>query len=65
MMQLLAQCVALAHVDVSYNYLGTGGTDSLAGVLAQCPGLSILNLRGNQMDFFFIVRPNFSIKMNS
>jgi Ran GTPase-activating protein (RanGAP) involved in mRNA processing and transport len=46
---VLAQCTALAHLDLCGNQIGTAGAYSLAGVLAQCPALARLNLRYNQI----------------
>jgi Ran GTPase-activating protein (RanGAP) involved in mRNA processing and transport len=45
---VLAQCPALAHLDLSLNYnFGAGGAERLAGVLGQCPALADLNLNRN------------------
>jgi hypothetical protein len=45
---VLAQCPALAHLDLSDNHnFGAGGAARLAGVLGQCPALAHLNLLGN------------------
>jgi hypothetical protein len=45
---VLAQCPALAHLDLSGNSdFGAGGAASLAGVLAQCTALAHLKLSGN------------------
>jgi Ran GTPase-activating protein (RanGAP) involved in mRNA processing and transport len=42
---VLAQCPALAHLDLSENYnFGAAGAESLAGVLGQCRELVHLNL---------------------
>ena len=42
---VLAQCPALAHLDLSENYnFGAAGAERLAGVLAQCPALAYLDL---------------------
>jgi hypothetical protein len=47
---VLAQCPALAHLDVSGNsYFGAAGAKRLAGVLGQCRELVHLNLRGNKI----------------
>jgi hypothetical protein len=46
---VLAQCPALAHLDLSGNYIGAGGAERLAGVLAQCPALAHLNLCDNSI----------------
>jgi Ran GTPase-activating protein (RanGAP) involved in mRNA processing and transport len=46
----LAQCPALAHLDLSYNYyFGAAGADRLARVLGQCRDLVHLNLSGNDV----------------
>jgi hypothetical protein len=34
--RVLAQCPALAHLDLYKNQIGDTGADSLAGVLGQC-----------------------------
>jgi Ran GTPase-activating protein (RanGAP) involved in mRNA processing and transport len=45
---VLAQCPALAHLDLSRNVgFGTAGAERLAGVLGQCRELVHLNLRCN------------------
>jgi chemotaxis protein histidine kinase CheA len=41
---LLAQCRALAHLNLSYFVIGLGGAGRLAGVLAQCRALAHLDL---------------------
>jgi hypothetical protein len=41
---VLAQCPALAHLDLGYNQIGNEGAGSIAGVLSQCPLLSHLHL---------------------
>ncbi len=47
---VLAQCPALAHLDLSDNYnFGSAGAEKLAGVLGQCRELVHLNLWGNKM----------------
>jgi Ran GTPase-activating protein (RanGAP) involved in mRNA processing and transport len=46
--RVLAQCPALAHLNLSYNGLGADGVESLARVLAQCPALAHLDL-GNEI----------------
>jgi hypothetical protein len=47
---VLAQCPALAHLDLSGNSgFGAGGADRLAGVLGQCWELVHLNLWGNKI----------------
>ena len=38
---------ALTHLDHSWNQIGAGGAESLAGVLGQCAALAHLNLCGN------------------
>ncbi len=43
----LAQCPALAHLDLSSNGFGDAGTEILAGVLEQCGALVHLHLRDN------------------
>jgi len=47
---VLAQCTALAHLNLRSNQIGSGGADSLAGVLAQCPALAHLDLSGNDIE---------------
>ena len=44
---VVAQCPALAHLDLNSNDIGTAGAQSLAGVLAQCPALAYLKLAWN------------------
>jgi Ran GTPase-activating protein (RanGAP) involved in mRNA processing and transport len=44
---VMAQCPALAHLDLYGNDIGDAGAESLAGVLAQCPALAHLNLGDN------------------
>jgi hypothetical protein len=46
-LEVLAQCTALAHLDLSYNQLGAAGAERLAGVLGQCAALTHLNLKEN------------------
>jgi hypothetical protein len=47
---VLAQCPALAHLDLSGNYhFGAAGAERIAGVLGQCRELVHLNLSGNQI----------------
>ena len=47
---MLAQCPALAHLDLSRNYhFGAAGAERLAGVLGQCAALTHLNLSYNQI----------------
>jgi hypothetical protein len=46
---VLAQCPALAHLDLSQNTIGDAGAESLAGVLAQCAALAHLNLFDNKI----------------
>jgi hypothetical protein len=41
---VLAQCPALAHLDLCCNEISPAGTDSLEGVLAKCAALAHLNL---------------------
>ena len=43
----LAQCRALAHLNLSYNHIESDGAESLAGVLAQCKALAHLDLRSS------------------
>jgi Ran GTPase-activating protein (RanGAP) involved in mRNA processing and transport len=40
---------SLAHLDLSWNQIGTGGAERLAGVLTQCTALAHLNLGGNRI----------------
>jgi Ran GTPase-activating protein (RanGAP) involved in mRNA processing and transport len=48
--EVLTQCPALAHLDLSYNSnFGSAGTERLAGVLGQCRELVHLNLRCNDI----------------
>ena len=42
--RVLAQCPALAHLDLCWNAIDAGGTESIAGVLARCPALAHLDL---------------------
>jgi hypothetical protein len=44
---VLAQCPALAHLNLCNNQIGAAETDILAGVLGQCAALAHLNLEGN------------------
>ena len=46
---MLAQCAALAHLNLNLNQIGPAGAESLAGVLAQCPALAHLDLAFNQI----------------
>jgi Ran GTPase-activating protein (RanGAP) involved in mRNA processing and transport len=46
---VLAQCVALAHLDLGFNQIGSGGAESLARVLAQCTALAHLDLWNNDI----------------
>jgi hypothetical protein len=50
---VLAQCPALAHLDLSgpawSENIGTGGAERLAAVLGQCTALVHLNLSGNHI----------------
>jgi Leucine-rich repeat (LRR) protein len=46
---VLAQCTALAHLDLSFNRIGHEGAGKLAGVLGQCGLLAHLNLSDNQI----------------
>ena len=47
---MLAQCTALAHLDLSYNDIGTAGAERLAGVLGQCAALAHLDLCENWIE---------------
>jgi hypothetical protein len=48
---VLAQCPALAHLDLSGNpNVGPAGAERLAGVLPQCAALTHLNLGNNDID---------------
>ncbi len=44
---VLAQCAALAHLDLSHNRIGAVGAESFAGVLGQCAELVFLDFCGN------------------
>ena len=44
---LLAQCQALAYLDLSWNDICNAGAESFEGVLAHCTALAHLNLSGN------------------
>jgi len=46
---VLAQCTALAHLDLCGNEIGPGGAGRLAGVLGQCPALELLDLSDNSI----------------
>ena len=46
---VLAQCTALAHLDLCSNEMGYAGAVFLAGMLAQCTALAHLNLSGNNI----------------
>ena len=46
---MLGQCTALSHLDLSDNYTGNAGTESLAEVLAQCAALAHLNHSVNKI----------------
>ncbi len=46
---VLAQCSALAHLNLGCNGIGAAGAASLGGVLGQCAALAHLNLSGNQI----------------
>ena len=47
---VLAQCPALAHLDLSHNSnVGAAGAESFAGVLGQCTALTHLNLSLNDI----------------
>ena len=47
---VLAQCPALAHLDLSGNLnFKAEGTERLAGVIAQCAALAHLDLAGNKI----------------
>ncbi len=46
----LAQCPALAHLDLSWNVnFGAAGAEKLAGVLGQCRELVHLSISGNEI----------------
>jgi hypothetical protein len=45
--RVLAQCAALAHLNLCGNRIEAAGAESLARVLSQCPALAHLNLDGN------------------
>ena len=47
---VLAQCPALAHLDLSTNDIRAAGAESLARVLGQCAALAHLNLCGNGIE---------------
>ena len=47
--RVLAQCPALAHLDLSENDIAAAGAASIGGVLAQCTALSHLNLSDNDI----------------
>jgi hypothetical protein len=48
---VLAQCPALAHLDLSHNYnFGAAGAERLAEVLGQCRELLHLNLGHNNIN---------------
>ena len=48
--EVLTQCPALAHLDLSYNSnFGSAGTERLAGVLGQCRELVHLKLSSNDI----------------
>jgi Ran GTPase-activating protein (RanGAP) involved in mRNA processing and transport len=44
---LLAQCPALAHLNLSGNEIGPAGAGRLAGLLTQCAALAQIDLRAN------------------
>jgi Ran GTPase-activating protein (RanGAP) involved in mRNA processing and transport len=46
---VLAQCEALAHLDLRSNEIGSGGARRLAEVQAQCPALVHLYLSDNRL----------------
>jgi Ran GTPase-activating protein (RanGAP) involved in mRNA processing and transport len=46
---VLAQCPALAHLNLHLNGIGAAGAERLAGVLGQCTALAHLDLSGNQI----------------
>ena len=41
---MLAQCTALAEINLEYNQIGPAGAESLAGVLTQCTALAHLEI---------------------
>jgi Ran GTPase-activating protein (RanGAP) involved in mRNA processing and transport len=45
--EVLAQCPALAHLDLSGNEIEDEGAENFAGMLAQCTALAHLNLEDN------------------
>jgi hypothetical protein len=47
---VLGQCTALAHLDLSWNEIETGGAESLAGVLGQCAALAHLDLSYDSLE---------------
>jgi Ran GTPase-activating protein (RanGAP) involved in mRNA processing and transport len=47
---VLAQCAALAHLNLCRNLIGPDGAESLAGVLAQCAALAHLKLGCNWIE---------------
>ena len=53
---VLAQCAALAHLDLSRNRLGAAGAESIAGVLPQCTALADLDLYSNQIGAVWVGR---------
>ena len=46
---VLAQCTALAHLNLRSNGIEAGGAEKLAGVLGQCPALAHLDLSDNDI----------------
>jgi hypothetical protein len=48
---VLAQCTALAYLDLGYNAIDEKGIVSLRGVLAQCASLADIELGGNQKEY--------------
>ena len=53
---VLAQCLALASLNLKCNQIGIQGANRLAGVLSQCLLLSFLDLRDN----YFVISQHFA-----
>ena len=47
--EVLTQCTALTHIDLSWNLIRKAGAESLAGVLGQCTVLVSLHLDVNSI----------------
>jgi hypothetical protein len=56
--EVLAQCAALARLNLSSNGIGAGGAKSLAGVLAQCTALVQLDLSGYRSRYLSSYMPH-------